>query len=473
MVAWIIWLPFVGAVLCYLEPRVARLVGLAVAVLTLLSIGQLSTEVMRYGPHSHPVGGWPAPLGITLWADGLAVWMLLLNAVVGLGVSLFAGGYFKAQAARQFWPLWLLLWGGLNGLYLSADLFNLFVTLEVVSLAAVALVTLSSKRIALIAAMRYLLAAIFGSLAYLLGVALIYAEHGTLSLLLLADFASTPGTLLALSLMTLGLLLKTAIFPFHFWLPLAHASAPAPVSALLSALVVKASYYLLLRLWLFVYGDGLMAAAQVLALLGAIAILYGSLQAFRQRRLKMLVAYSTVAQLGYLCLAIPLIVSGMVSAYHGALYHALAHALAKAALFLAAGLVLHAYGHDRITGLRGMAARLPVTTFAVTLAAVSLAGLPPSGGFIAKWWLVTAAIDTGQWVWALIMLLGGLLSALYLFRVLAITLLQPHPGLELQAVPRGLELIALALALLAILIGLRTPELLALLAPGLPLGGPP
>jgi formate hydrogenlyase subunit 3/multisubunit Na+/H+ antiporter MnhD subunit len=440
--------------------------------LTLLSIGQLSTEVMS-GPYSHPVGGWLAPLGITLWADGLAVWMLLLNAVVGLGVSLFAGSYFKAQAARQFWPLWLLLWGGLNGLYLSADLFNLFVTLEVVSLAAVALVTLSGERIALIAAMRYLLAAIFGSLAYLLGVALIYAEHSALSLLLLADFTSTPGTLLALSLMTLGLLLKTAIFPFHFWLPLAHASAPAPVSALLSALVVKASYYLLLRLWLFVYGDGLMAAAQVLALLGAVALLYGSLQAFRQRRFKLLVAYSTVAQLGYLCLAIPLIVSGMVSAYHGALYHALAHALAKAALFLAAGLVLQAYGHDRITGLRGMATRLPVTTFAVTLAAVSLAGLPPSGGFVAKWWLVTAAIDSGQWVWVLIMLLGGLLSALYLFRVLAIALLQPHPGLELRPVPRGLELIALALALLAILIGLRTPELLALLAPGLPLGGSP
>lgn len=473
MVAWIIWLPFVGAVLCYLEPRLARLVGLAVAVLSLISIGQLSTEVLRHGPYSYPVGGWLAPLGIALWADGLAVWMLLLTAVVGLGISLFAGGYFQAPAAKHFWPLWLLLWGGLNGLYLSADLFNLFVTLEVVSLAAVALVTLSSERIALIAAMRYLLAAIFGSLAYLLGVALIYAEHSTLSLLLLAELASTPGTLLALSLMTLGLLLKTAIFPFHFWLPLAHASAPAPVSALLSALVVKASYYLLLRLWLFMFGDGLYAAAQVLALLGAVALLYGSLQAFRQRRLKLLIAYSTVAQLGYLCLAFPLMVSGMLAAYHGALYHALAHALAKAALFLAAGLVLQAYGHDRITGLRGMVTRLPVTAFAVTLAAVSLAGLPPSGGFIAKWWLVTAAIDSGQWVWVIIMLAGGLFSALYLFRVLAIAILKPNPGLVLQPVSRGLELVALALALLAILIGLRTPELLALLAPGLPFGGPP
>lgn len=474
MIAWVIWLPFVGAVLCYLEPRIARLVGLAVAVLILISIGQLSAEVMRNGAYSYPMGGWLAPLGITLWADGLAVWMLLLNAVVGLGVSLFASGYFKAPAAKHFWPLWLLLWGGLNGLYLSADLFNLFVTLEVVGLTAVALVTLSRERIALTAAMRYLLAAIFGSLAYLLGVALIYAQHSTLSLLLLADLSATPGTLLALALMTFGLLLKTAIFPFHFWLPLAHASAPAPVSALLSALVVKASYYLLLRLWLFVYGDGLAAAAQVLALLGAAALLYGSLQAFRQRRLKLLVAYSTVAQLGYLCLALPLMFIGTsAAAYHGALYHALAHALSKAALFLAAGLVLQAYGHDRLSGLRGMATHLPITTFTVALAAVSLAGLPPSGGFIAKWWLVTAAIDSGQWVWALIMLAGGLFSALYLFRVLVIALLEPRSGAVLHPVPRGLELIALALALLAILIGLRTPELLALLAPGLPLGGPP
>jgi len=454
------------------------MVGPAIAALTLLAVAQLTIEVLQGGVYSYAVGGWMAPLGITLWADGLSLWMLALNAVVGMLVSLFAAGYFKkGRTSAHFWTLWLLMWGGLNGLYLSNDLFNLFVTLEVVSLAAVALVTLSAERMALIAAMRYLLAAVFGSLAYLLGVALLYAQHSTLSLTLLAGLDPTPGALLALALMTFGMLLKTAIFPFHFWLPLAHSTAPAPVSALLSALVVKASYYLLLRLWLFVYGDlPLAAAAQVLGLLGSMALVYGSVQAVRQRRLKLLVAYSTVAQLGHLGLALPLLFSGTaaaVQAYQGLLYQVLSHSLSKAALFLAAGLVLHAYGHDRLSGLRGMATSLPATTFTVALAAVSLAGLPPSGGFIAKWWLITSALGSGQWLWGLIVLIGGLFSALYLFRVLAIALLQPQKGLVLRPVARWLELVALALALLAILIGLRTPELLALSAPGSPLDGPP
>lgn len=474
MAALAIWLPFAGAALCYLlRARAARAAGLLSAALTLVVVLLLSAEVLAEGAYSYPLGGWLAPLGIALYADGLAVWMLVMTAVVGLAVSMFSGGYFKTAAAVHFWPLWLLLWGGLNGLYLSADLFNLYVTLEVASLAAVALVTLSGERVALTAAMRYLLAATFGSLAYLLGVALVYTEHSTLNLALLSDTAlTTPGPILALALMTLGLLLKTAIFPFHFWLPLAHATAPAPVSALLSALVVKASYYLLLRLWLFVYGElPLATAAQILALLGAAALLYGSLQALRQRRLKLLVAYSTVAQLGYLCVALPLIIVGAIEAYHGALYHALSHALAKAALFMAAGLVLRAYGHDRVSGLRGMATHLPLATFAVALAAASLVGLPPSGGFIAKWWLVAAALDSGQWGWALVILAGGLFSALYLFRVLGVALLQPQPEVTLRPISRGLELTALVLALLATLIGLRTLELLALLAPGAPFGG--
>lgn len=472
--AWLVWLPMAGAVSSWLLPlRLTRAAALTAATLTLVTSIAVALEVRGGAVTHHALAGFAAPLGIELVVDGLAAWMLLLVGTVNLAIGVYAGIYFGSEQ-RRFWPLWLLLWGGLNALTLSADLFNLYVALEVVSLTAVALASLESGRTGLSAAMRYLLAAMFGSLAYLLGVALLYAEHATLALPELARLeALTPMTGLALSLLTMGLLLKTAIFPFHFWLPLAHASAPAPVSALLSALVVKASFYLLLRLWLFVFGTlPLIDAAQVLGVLGAAAVIYGSLQALRQERLKLLVAYSTVAQLGYLVLAVPLVIGTAPEvralAFQGVAYHLMSHGLVKASLFLAAGVVLTSYGHDRIVDLKGMATRLPVTTFVIGLAAASLVGLPPSGGFVAKWWLVSASLQGGQLGWGLALLLGGLLSALYMFRLLSLGMPRGEPHEEPGREPLALALPALALAVGVVAIGLRSVELIELLQTGAP-----
>ncbi|MEX2540165.1 MAG: proton-conducting transporter membrane subunit [Trueperaceae bacterium] len=472
--AWVIWLPLAGAAACWLVPALlTRFTAMAAAALTLSATLSLALQVWHRGPAAYPIAGYSAPLGIELMVDGLALWMLLLSGVTNALIGIYAVLWFPA-GRPGFWPLWLLLWGGLNALALSADLFNLYVTLEIVSLCAVALVTLSEERIALTAATRYLLAAMLGSLTYLLGVALVYGEHGVLALTALSRLEQMgPASSVALVLLTIGLLLKTAVFPFHFWLPLAHASAPAPVSALLSALVVKASFYLLIRLWLFVFGAlPLMAAAQVLGALGAAAVLYGSVQALRQERLKLLVAYSTVAQLGYLVLAMPLVIGTAPDvralAYQGVAYHMMSHGLVKAALFLAAGVVARSYGHDRVAELKGMATRLPVTTFVIALAAASLIGLPPSGGFVAKWWLVSAALQGGQLGWGLTLLLGGLLSALYMFRLLAIGMPRGRPHEEPGNEPLALALPAFTLALAAVAIGLRSVELIELLHVGAP-----
>ena len=232
--------------------------------------------------------------------------------------------------------------------------------------------------------------------------------------------------------MTVGLLAKTALFPLHLWLPPAHAGAPAPASAVLSALVVKGSFILIVRLWFDVM-PGLLtnAAAQVLATLGAAAILFGSVLALRQARLKMLIAYSTVAQIGYLFLMFPLAAgpadAGQAGfgAWTGGILQAISHACAKAAMFMAAGLIAQALGHDRIAGLGGVARALPMTVLAFGVAGLSLMGLPPSGGFVAKWLLLMAAIDTGQWWWALVILAGGLLTGGYVFHVLAQALTGP------------------------------------------------
>ena len=261
--------------------------------------------------------------------------------------------------------------------------------------------------------------------------------------------------------MTAGLLAKGALFPLHLWLPPAHAGAPAPASAVLSGLVVKAPFFLVVRLWFDVMPrlpDH--AAAQVIGILAAAAILFGSVIALRQVRLKLLIAYSTVAQIGYLFLVFPLAGGTEIghpwgsSAWTGGVLQAISHAFAKAAMFMAAGLVYEALGHDRIAGLAGIGRALPITVFAFGLGGMSLMGLPPSGGFVAKAMLLTAAIGEGQWWWALVILVGGLLAGGYVFRVLARALADPDEPLTLVAeISRTRQAVVLAVALVALMMG--------------------
>jgi len=464
----IVLLPLSGALACFLWPRRSVPLGLFVALAVVTCVAGLARLVAEQGAQRYAVGGWGAPLGIDLYADGLSLLMLMVTAALGLGISVYATGYFEGKRSAVFWPLWLFLWAALNALFLSADIFNLYVTLELLGLAAVALVALAGGAEAVISAMRYLLVSLLGSLFYLLGVALFYHSYGSVDIAILAERVEpSPAVWAAMGLMSAGLLLKTALFPLHFWLPPAHASAPAPVSALLSALVVKASFYILLRLWLEVFPPASAALGQLLGVLGAAAVLWGGLQALRQTRLKMLIAYSTVTQLGYLFLAFPLASS---IAWKGALYTVASHALAKAAMFMAAGNILRFGGHDRIADLDRVAQRLPLTLTAFALAGVSSMGLPPSGGCIAKWLLLEAAMRAGQWWGAIILILGGLLAAAYVFKVIGPAFTQAEVTHEARAVPAVMEWTALALALAAILLGLFAPWPLAVMEIGLPFG---
>ncbi len=433
----------------------------------------LAFDVLAAGPQRVALGGFDAPLGIELHADGLSALMIVMTATVGAFISLYAREYFAiVGGGERFWPLWWLLWAAMNALYLSADVFNLYVTLELLGLAAVGLVVLGGGVVALAAGLRYLLAALLGSLAYLLAVALLYGAHGTLALDQLGRLIE-PGLLsaLALGLMTTGLALKTALFPLHFWLPAAHGSAVPPVSALLSALVVKASFYLMLRLWFDLFGAvAAPSAAQALGVLGAVAIVWGGMAALYQRKLKMLVAYSTVSQIGYLFLLFPLATETLpqaaLQAWSGGTLYAVSHALAKAAMFLAAGSIVHAWGEDDLEHLEGTSSRLPLSLFAFGLAGVTLIGLPPSGGFVAKWLLLRSAFDTGQWWWAVVILAGSLFAAAYVFRVLRSAFVPPLAGRKLHAIPRVMQLSALALAIVSVLLGLGAAGPAALVSIG-------
>jgi formate hydrogenlyase subunit 3/multisubunit Na+/H+ antiporter MnhD subunit len=474
LLIWPVALPLAASLVALLWPRRSGWIGITASFATLVAVALLIWRVTAEGPLIHTLGGWEPGLGIALRADALASALLLMSALVALGAGIYATGYF-ADAGQQarFWPLWLLLLAALHALLLSADLFNLYVTLELLGLSAVALAALGGGRAAVQAALRYLTFGLLGSMAFLAGVALMYAGYGTLDMITLAGtLRSEPVAWVALALMSAGLLVKSALFPLHFWLPPAHANAPAPVSAALSALVVKAAFYLMVRLWLDLFQPALTpAAAWLLGLLGATAVLWGSWNALWAVRLKLLAAYSTVAQLGYLFLFFPLLAAlppgaARDAAFGALVLLALTHGFAKSALFLAAGVIQQQAGHDRIAELGGTARVLPVTTFTLALAGVALIGLPPSGSFLAKWQLMSSAFAAGQWLWVPVVAAGSLLAAAYVFRVLG------HAFGQGEAVTRTLawgreEVPALLLALTATaVLGLGAAFVWGFVAPG-------
>ena len=427
--------PLIVALLAILLPR-RRIIDVAATVLGIVLLTllvPLSRQVLAAGPLLMNLGGHRAPIAIPLYVDSLALGMLWLMTLLALAIHAYAGvwlGRHEHAHAHDYRVLWLVLWTGLNSLVLSGDLFNIYVMLEITTLGAVSLVMLGGTARAVSAAARYLFFALVGSVLFLLGTALVYADIGLLHMPMLALRADgSPAIVAALLAITAGVAMKAALFPLHAWLPIAHASAPTPASAVLSAAVATAGVYLLLRLWLGPFaGTWTAETAQGIGVIGAAGILYGSAQALCQQRIKVIVAYSTVAQLGYLLLLIPLAQSTL--AWQGAVYHAVTHGLAKAGIFLAVGNLILAIGNDRLENLAGADRFAARNVLVIGLAGAAIAGLPPTGGFLAKWWLLGAALEQGQWWWVPVIALGSLLAAAYMFRILHYALLQPESGAE-------------------------------------------
>jgi len=470
-------IPLAGALLAFVcgGRQVERVVfcvmpfGLAVALAIAL------TQRLVGAPLVYLIGRWTPPLGVALRADGLSVVMIVITAVVMGGICSFASADFctpegssESRAPFAFWILLPAVWAAMNTIFLAGDLFTLYVALELLTFAAVPLVCLDGRAETLQAALRYLLFALLGSALYLAGTTLMYGDYGTLDIVLLSQrVRAEPVLFVAAALMTTGLLAKTALFPLHLWLPPAHAGAPAAASAVLSGLVVKGSFFVAVRLWFDVMPHvPASAAMQVLAGLGVGAILFGSVEALRQKRLKLLIAYSTLAQIGYLFLIFPLACppgsAQLVrdGALAGGMLQAMSHATAKAAMFMVAGLIYAELGHDRIVGLGNVARILPTSVLAFGLAGLALIGLPPSGAYVAKDLLLDAASATSQWWWALAIQAGGILAAGYVLLVI-MHMLAPAPGLAAPGpagsrkhVSRYQEAAALALALCSLLLGL-------------------
>lgn len=443
---------------------VVVLAGLAVAMAIGWQMLQSGGELVYW------LGGWAPPLGVGLRADGLSIVMLVITAVVVAGITIYARAEFRtpagateARAPYVFWIMLLGIWCGLNAVFVSADLFTLYVALELLTFSAMPLVCLNGRAETLQAALRYMIFALMGSVLYLLGAVLIYGAYGTLDIAQLGQVTQVDAaTVAACVLMTMGLLAKTALFPLHLWLPPAHAGAPPAASAVLSALVVKGSFFIVVRIWFDAMpGVPGLGAAQLLAAMGAAAILFGSVIALRQQRLKLLIAYSTLAQIGYLFIMFPLAFDPAVGAFvrgdalTGGMLQAMSHATAKAAMFMAAGLIYATLGHDRIGDMAGVARVVPVTVLAFAVAGIALMGIVPSGAYLAKKLLLGAADGSGQWWWSLVLDLGGFLTASYVVLVIAQALARPAaPIVPRVRVARSQEWAALALAVCSLLLSL-------------------
>ncbi len=396
-------------------------------LLALLGVVACSTtallRTLATGPLHYELGGWAPPWGIAYVLDPLSGGMALLIGIVATLVAIYTRPYLNSWSTSRsgiFLSLFLLLVTGLLGIVATGDLFNLYVFLEISSLAGYALLASGSIRSA-VATFRYLIIGTIAATFYLLGVGYLYALTGSLNM---ADVAARLGIIshsgafaVAITFIVIGLSIKAALFPLHGWLPDAYTYAPAPVIGFISAVMAKVSAYALFRVLYFVLrpSEPMSQVLTGLSWMAAIAILAGSLLAVAQRDVRRMLAYSSISQMGYIFLGLAL---GTPAALKGALLHVLNHAIMKGCLFLAAGGIQWRTGGYRLEDFTGMSRRMPLTMAAMVLAAISMIGLPPTAGFFSKWYLIQGAMEARAWVFVAVFIGSSLLSAVYFFRLI-------------------------------------------------------
>ena len=456
-------IPLIGALLAALvrSGRAGFAVALLVSWLMPLIAGAMLWQVLSVGPISYHLGGWEPPWGIEYRVDALNGFVLVLVSAVGAVIMPFArrSVAFEIEEWREAWfyCMYLLCLTGLLGIAITGDAFNAFVFLEISSLSTYVLIALGPDRRALLAAFQYLIMGTIGATFYVIGVGLLYLLTGTLNMVdMAARLAQAwPGqsqtVIAALAFVTVGVSLKLALFPLHAWLPNAYAYAPSWATAFLSATATKVAIYLLVRFLFSIFGVSIDARAlpiaEIIIALSLAAMFIASLIAVFESNLKRMLAYSTVAQIGYITLGIGLTNQAGLTA---GLVHVANHAMMKAALFLAVGAVFYRGCTVRLEELAGIGRKMPVTMAAFTVAGLGLVGTPGTSGFISKWYLAVGALEKGWWALVFLIVASSMIALVYVGRVLEIAWLRaPSPQVAQASDPplsMLLPLIILAVA---------------------------
>ncbi len=395
--------------------------------------------VLQHGPLSYHLGGWPPPIGIEYVLDYLSAFMVTLITFIGFLGTIYSYHSLNQEApgkASFAWPILLLMLAGLTGIIMTGDLFNLYVFLEIASLSAYALIAIGGDHAAL-ASFRYLILGTLGACFYLLGVGFLYFSTGSLNMAdvsrLLPSLYGSKAVVAALTFIIIGLSIKVALFPLHFWLPEAYTQAPSAISAILAAIFTKTMAYAMIRIIFAVFTPEIIEKFLVLKMLAwaaALAMLSGDILAIAQNDLKKILAYSSVANIGYIMLGVGLSTSTTLG-LTPALMHILNHALMKACMFFAAGAFVYKANLQDIREFQGLIRKMPYSSLAFILATLSMIGVPPSVGFVTKWYLIVAALEAKQFVFVGVIFVSTLLVIFYLYRVVESML---KPGEEVREV---------------------------------------
>ena len=403
------------------------IVGLLVSFLSLVRFlpFMLKGEEILYH-----LGGWQGPLGISLSIDGLSFFFSFTVLLVGIMVILYSIPEKKYN--HNYYFLLLVLLSSMIGTIFTADIFNMYILFELVSIVTCLLVAYYQQGIALRASFNYLLISTVALSLFLLGVGSLYSMAGSLYIpnifaQMPIIFTYKPGIVLtSLSLFITSMGIKMAMVPVHGWLPDAHSLAPSSVSAILSGVVVKVGVYCMIRLLYGLFNienfHFFKSSLQLLMILGAITIVFGAMMALAQYDLKRMLAYSTIVQIGVILIGIGLHNN---TGLEGALFHVINHALLKSGLFFCAGIVISQTGKRRIIDMAGYAERNPLLVFCFTILSLGIIGIPPMNGFISKFMICLSAVETGYSIFALIIIFGSLLTAAYFFRVIQVFYSKP------------------------------------------------
>lgn len=434
--------------------------------ITLLLMSQVLAQEAAI---SYVFGPWTVPFGIEYRVDRLSIFVLLIVSGMAAVIVPYAGRSAAREIAPAqqawFYSMLLLAVTGLLGITVTGDAFNVFVFLEISSLSAYVLIAMGQNRRALLAAYQYLIVGTIGATFYVIGIGLLYLATGSLNMLDIAsklDLAQVQyarPVLAALAFLTVGICLKLALFPLHLWLPNAYAYAPSPVAAFLAATATKVAVYLLIRIYYTIYGpvfgaDGL-PVDEVLLVLSLSAMLIASASAMSEQNIKRRMAYSSVAQIGYITLGVALVnVPGLT----GGIVHLFNHAIMKACLFMALGAVFYRTGSVRLEDMAGIGRRMPLTMGAFVVAGLGLIGVPGTAGFVSKWYLAVGAVERGLWPVLFVIMASSLLAVVYVGRVIEVAYFREPAGAVLEARDPPLAMLVpmLVLAVAVVWFGLDT-----------------
>jgi multicomponent Na+:H+ antiporter subunit D len=411
---------------------------LAIAALSgcfLLSIGILSA-VLQGGVIRYRLGNWEPPWGIEYQVDPLNAFMLVLVTTLALFTAVYAKRTVESEMPDRpalFWCLYLLLITGIEGIILTGDLFNLFVLLEVASLTGYSLVAIGTDR-ARFASFRYLVIGTIGASFYLIGVGYLYIMTGTLNMedlrQILPPLYESRVIRAAFVFMFIGFGIKVALFPLHAWQPDAYTYAPSAVSVIISTAVAKTSIYAFMRVTFSVFTvdfiNSFLPIFNLLCWIAAVAMVAGSIFAIVQNNLKKMLAYSSVANVGYIMLAIGLSPS-TEQGLNPAVMHIVNHAVIKGCMFMAACAFIYKFDLWDIRKFEGLGRRMPFTCFALLLAVLSMIGMPPSAGFVTKWYLILAALEAQKYVFIAFIFFSTLLMIVYFWRLIEIIYVRVMP----------------------------------------------